>query len=71
MLAVAVMVGGLMTFTHKDTAYLLVLVWAFVGIAAKFPAEPLVNTAAWTASAVVCLLVVITVITKVIQRTKS
>ena len=71
MLAVAVVVGGLMAFTRKDIAYLLVLVWAFVGIAVKFPAEPLVNTAAWCASAVVSLLVVITVITKVIQRTKG
>ena len=71
MLAVAAVVGGLITFTRKDTAYLLVLVWAFVGIAVKFPAQPLVYTAAWTASVVVGLLAVITVITKTIQKAKG
>ncbi len=36
MLAVALVVAALMTWMRRDTAYLLVLVWAFAGIAVKF-----------------------------------
>lgn len=51
MLAVATLLGALMAFTRTDSAYLLVLVWAFIGIALKFPTEPIVSTAAWVATA--------------------
>jgi hypothetical protein len=60
MLAVATVLGVLMAFTRKDTAYPLVLVWAFIGIALKFPAEPVVSTAAWAATAVSGVLVLYT-----------
>jgi hypothetical protein len=60
LLAVATVLGVLMAFTRKDTAYLLVLVWAFIGIALKFPVEPVVSTAAWAATAVSGVLVLYT-----------
>ncbi len=50
MLAATVVIGGLMAFTRRDIAYLLVLAWAIVGIALKFPAEPLLAPAAWVAA---------------------
>ena len=56
LLAVAVIVAAFMTFTRRDGAYLLVLVWAFAGIAAKFPSEPLVSISAWVACSLCVLL---------------
>ncbi len=59
MLAVASVIATAMAITRRDAAYLAVLVWAFVGIAVKFPNEPLVNASAWIAagySAVLLLL---------------
>ncbi len=57
MLAVAVVVAGLMAWTRRDAAYLLVLVWAFIGIALKHAAVPPVAIAAWVATAAVAVLV--------------
>ncbi len=46
MIGVAAIVGGLMAWTRGDVAYLLVLVWAFVGIAVKQAAtRPVANSA--------------------------
>jgi benzodiazapine receptor len=53
MLAVAVVVAWLMAITRRDVAYLLVLVWAFIGIANKHASIPAVSTAAWIATALV------------------
>jgi di/tricarboxylate transporter len=53
MLAVAVVVGALMAVTRGDIAYLLVLAWAFVGIAVKHGDDPTVATAAWVATGAV------------------
>jgi benzodiazapine receptor len=52
-LAVAVAVAWLMAITRRDVAYLLVLVWAFIGIANKHAGTPAVSTAAWIATALV------------------
>jgi len=60
LLAVATLLGALMAFTRRDTAYVLVLVWAFIGIALKFPAEPVVSAAAWVATAVAAVLALYT-----------
>ncbi len=57
MLAVSVVVAGLMAWTRRDAAYLLVLVWAFIGIALKHAAVPPVAIAAWVATAAVAVLV--------------
>lgn len=59
MLAVAVVVGLLMALTRRDIAYLLVLVWAFAGIGVEQAQAPLVASAAWAATAVVALVVIV------------
>jgi len=51
MLAVASVLGLLMAFARRDVGYLLVLIWAFVGIAVKQTPVPLVVTSAWVAAA--------------------
>ncbi len=55
MLAVAVVIAILMASTRRDVAYLLVLVWAFIGIALKHAGVPLVSISAWAATAVAAL----------------
>lgn len=50
MIGVASILGVLMTILRRDAAYLLVLVWSFIGIAVKQTAAPDVVTAAWVAA---------------------
>jgi hypothetical protein len=56
MLAAAVLITFLVVLTRRDTAYPLVIVWAFVGIALKHSGVPLVSTSAWIAAAVVAII---------------
>lgn len=58
MLAAGVVISGLMAFTRGDAAYLLVIIWAFVGIALKHSGTPSVAAAAWVASGAVAVLLV-------------
>ena len=58
MLAAALVIAALIAFTRRDVAYLLVLAWAFAGIATKHSAIPAVTTAAWLAAAIVLILAV-------------
>ena len=58
MLAVASLLGLGMALTRRDAGYLLVLVWAFIGIAIKQVASPLVVNSAWIAAGAMVLLVV-------------
>lgn len=51
MIAVASLLGVLMTVTRRDAAYLFVLVWSFVGIAVKQTPAPNVVVSAWIAAA--------------------
>jgi benzodiazapine receptor len=51
MLAVASLLGLGMALSRRDSGYLLVLVWAFAGIAVAQSRSPLVVTAAWIAAA--------------------
>jgi len=46
MLAVAALITTLMSLTRGDVAYVLVIVWAFIGIAVKHNSTPLVAIAA-------------------------
>ena len=61
MLCVASLLGLLVALSRRDSGYLLVLVWSFVGIAVKQAIEPGVANSAWTAAlvslglAVICL----------------
>ena len=51
MLGVASLLGLGMFIMRRDAAYLFVLVWAFIGIALKQTAAPLVVLGAWVAAA--------------------
>jgi uncharacterized membrane protein (UPF0136 family) len=64
MLAIATLVGGLMSFTRRDVAYSLVLGWAFAGIAIKHADVALVSGAAWTATALVLALMLLFAVLK-------
>lgn len=60
MIVVAAAVGSLMAIRHKDYAYVAVLVWAFTGIAVKFPdVLPVAITAIVMAVTVVLMLFVV------------
>lgn len=61
-LAVAVVIAAAVAFTRADVAYLLVLVWAFAGIAVKHPDVPLVTTSAIVAAVIVALLALVSVL---------
>ncbi len=58
MLAVGVVAAALMAFTRREVAYLLVLVWAFIGIAVKHTATPAVAISAWAAAGLVLVALV-------------
>ena len=58
MLAVASLLGLAMALTRRDAAYLVVLVWAFVGIAVKQVSAPLVVLSSWIAAIVMLGLVI-------------
>lgn len=62
MLAVASLLGLAMALMRKDTGYLLVLVWAFVGIAVKQTAAPIVVSSAWIGALLMAGLAVFSVI---------
>jgi hypothetical protein len=59
MLAAATVISGLMSFTRKDVAYSLVLVWAISGIAVKHANTLLVSTSAWVATGLIILLLLL------------
>lgn len=61
-LAVAVVIALIMAIIHADAAYLLVLVWAFIGIVMKHPTVPLVAGSAGAAAAVVGILAIVSLI---------
>ena len=50
MLFVASLLGLAMAITRRDTGYLVVLLWAFIGIAVKQTSAPLVMVSAWMAA---------------------
>jgi benzodiazapine receptor len=58
MLAVGVVLALAISLTRADLAYVLVLIWAYVGIAVKQSGAPLVANAALVAAGVLVLLVV-------------
>ena len=62
MVAVASLLGLAMALLRRDVGYLSVLVWAFVGIAVKQTAAPLVVTAAWTAAALMAGLILFSLV---------
>lgn len=69
MLAAGVIIAALVSITRRDVAYLLVLVWAFIGIAIKHAATTLVAPAAWVAAALVAILVLLALVLRSRRRT--
>lgn len=64
MLVVATVVAGLMAYYRQDIAYLLVLIWAFVGIGDEQSDTPQVANAAYIAAAIVAIFVLLVIIQK-------
>jgi len=62
MLVIASVLGLLMALTRRDSGYLFVFVWAFVGIAVKQSGVVLVADAAWIAALVALALAVYAII---------
>jgi benzodiazapine receptor len=58
MLAAGVGIASAVSLTRGDVAYMLVIVWAFAGIAVKHAGTPVVATAAWVATALVAVMLV-------------
>jgi benzodiazapine receptor len=58
MLAAGVLIASAVSLTRGDVAYLLVIIWAFVGIAVKHAAVPTVATGSWVATVLVGLMLV-------------
>jgi hypothetical protein len=62
MLAVAVVLAFLVALTRRDVAYILVFVWAFIGIGVEQSGATTVVTAAWIAAALLAVLAVVSFI---------
>ncbi len=59
MLIIGAGIASVVCLTRGDTAFVLVLVWAYAGIAVKQSPTPLVANAAWATAALLALLVVL------------
>ena len=64
MLAIAAALGILMLLRERDFAYSAVLIWAFIGIAAKQADNPIIVYSAWTAAGLIILWSLITFMIK-------
>jgi benzodiazapine receptor len=62
MLVAGVGIASVVTLTRGDIAYMLVFVWALVGIAVKQMETPVVATAAWVVTALAVLVLVIGIV---------
>lgn len=67
-IAVAVVLSSLMSFRRVAFEYTLVLIWAFVGIAIKFPEVPIVNYAAWGGAIAVSLIAMVALTVKPTEK---
>lgn len=70
MLAVASLLGLAMALTRRDVAYLIVLVWAFVGIAIKQVSAPMVVLSSWIAAVIMVGLVIFSLTRRQPARSK-
>jgi len=55
-------IASAVSLTRGDIAYMLVIVWAFVGIAVKHGDAPVVATAAWVVTALAVLVLVVGIV---------
>ncbi len=58
-LAAAILITSGVSLLRRDLAYILVIVWAFVGISVKHAATPIVANATWIATGIVILVFVV------------
>lgn len=68
MLVVAIAVAGLMAYSRQDIAYLLVLIWAFIGIGVEQSDTSQVANAAYLAAVIVAIIVILVIIQKFRQK---
>ncbi len=47
MLGAVLVIAGMMNILRRDVAYALVILWALIGIAVKYPQEGIVTIATW------------------------
>ena len=59
MLAAGVVISALISFTRRDVAYQLVILWAYIGIAVKHAQTPTVAIAAWVAAGLVVVALIV------------
>jgi benzodiazapine receptor len=59
MLTAGVCIASAISLTRRDTAYNLVIIWAFVGIAVNHAGVPIVATGAWVTAALVGLMLIL------------
>jgi benzodiazapine receptor len=69
MLFVGTTVASILHFTRNDIAYILVLLWAFIGIAVKHEGTALVATTAWITTAILAIVLVLGIL--LAQRKKE
>jgi hypothetical protein len=65
MLCAGVVIAGAMAWNRGDIAYLLVIIWAYVGIAVKHANVPLVSITAWVCTALVAIMALLAALGKV------
>jgi benzodiazapine receptor len=61
-------IASAVSLTRGDIAYMLVIVWAFVGIAVKHAGTPVVATVAWVMTALVAVMLVVGALSKKTSR---
>lgn len=71
MLVIATVLGAVMAVSRRDIAYLLVFVWAFIGIAVKQADTALVAGAAWVATLAVLVLIGYSLLRSLQRRQKA
>lgn len=72
MLVAATGIASAVSLARSDIAYILVIIWAFVGIATKHAGTPVVATAAWVTTGLAVLMLVVGAWLRYVQReTKS
>lgn len=59
MLGAATVIASLVALTRGDVAFMLVIIWAFVGIAVKQAGTPVVAISAWVATVAIIVMLVI------------
>jgi hypothetical protein len=62
MLSAGVIISALMSYSRRDIAYSLVLVWAYIGIALKHSDTALVSTSAWVAAGLILVILILVLV---------